>query len=609
MKKIIVSIIVIGLLLTTSIASVNAFDIEGNVSEEMKSVPATPIADVYVDDDNTEGPWDGSYDHPYQFIQDGIDNAVDGDMVFVFNGNYNEYLKFSKSIKLIGENKYTTIIEKRVVILNTDNAMLSGFTLLSPRLAMRNSSNCTVSGNIIANMYEMSIVAIGLDHSPYATVKGNTVTNLSGTWATAIEIDDSPNSMITGNTVANLSGTWATAIEVYRSPNSMITGNTVANLSGGFVTAILIEGSPNSMITGNTVANLSGGWATGIELKDSITHGTTYGTSITENTILNLDGNWATGILLDADTNDNVVKENTIKYSSGGHAYGISLIEASDNTIADNDISHINGYTDAGGIHIDRSSGNTISGNLIKESLVAIFVYSLPFMPFSTLGTSENNIFTNNEIINNEFGIVLWNFVKHNTISENTISNNKVGIYPGYKCKKNTIKKNEITDNDWYGIYLSNASKNKIIANNIKDTTYYGIYCERSSKNNHIYYNNFINNGRNAYDKGSNTWYNFKLFGKSMGNYWDDYTGTDNNGDGIGDTPYIIEGKELLPSQDKFPAMDSFDIEDVEVDAEIMGEKGILQSSSQSTPQSNPSSQQSSNPMFLQISQRLLSTR
>ncbi|HIG99638.1 MAG TPA: hypothetical protein HA258_03550, partial [Thermoplasmata archaeon] len=29
---------------------------------------------IYVDDSNTDGPWDGSIEHPYQFIQDGVDH-------------------------------------------------------------------------------------------------------------------------------------------------------------------------------------------------------------------------------------------------------------------------------------------------------------------------------------------------------------------------------------------------------------------------------------------------------------------------------------------------------------------------------------------------------
>ena len=60
---------------------------------------------VYVDDSNIGGPWDGTIDHPYQYIQDGIDHAVGGDTVSVFSGHYIENIVVPISLEIIGEGK------------------------------------------------------------------------------------------------------------------------------------------------------------------------------------------------------------------------------------------------------------------------------------------------------------------------------------------------------------------------------------------------------------------------------------------------------------------------------------------------------------------------
>ena len=47
---------------------------------------------IFVDDDNTAGPWDGSPANPYQYVQDGVDAAIDDCIVWIKPGTYNEDL-------------------------------------------------------------------------------------------------------------------------------------------------------------------------------------------------------------------------------------------------------------------------------------------------------------------------------------------------------------------------------------------------------------------------------------------------------------------------------------------------------------------------------------
>jgi PKD repeat protein len=96
------------------------------------------------------------------------------------------------------------------------------------------------------------------------------------------------------------------------------------------------------------------------------------------------------------------------------------------------------------------------------------------------------------------------------------------------------------------------TSQRNIIYNNNISLNSYGINIRNhpSNNNNSMYHNNFIDNNVNALDGGSNIWNDSYPCG---GNYWDDYTGNDSDGDGIGDTERNIPGGG--GNKDHYPLM------------------------------------------------------
>jgi len=125
-----------------------------------------------------------------------------------------------------------------------------------------------------------------------------------------------------------------------------------------------------------------------------------------------------------------------------------------------------------------------------------------------------------------DYGLAIWNG-SHNIISHNVFTQGDHSASGILVCSDNTT----------------------IFGNTINDGWNWAI---RQWGNNCLYYhNNIIDNDNSAFDGGSNNhWDNGFPAG---GNYWSDYNGTDNDGDGIGDTPYNISGGV---NQDRYPFME-----------------------------------------------------
>jgi parallel beta-helix repeat protein len=140
------------------------------------------------------------------------------------------------------------------------------------------------------------------------------------------------------------------------------------------------------------------------------------------------------------------------------------------------------------------------------------------------------------------------------TISHSEVSNNgQDGI--SIRLGSPTIQDTRINSNEGSGIDLRAASptitRNTISGNSV------GIAHALDSAGT-VYLNDFLNNASHVSGQSSSIlWWSPALlpypYGglyrmNHLGNHWDDYTGADSNGDGIGDTPYIFQS-----GQDEYP--------------------------------------------------------
>jgi hypothetical protein len=117
----------------------------------------------------------------------------------------------------------------------------------------------------------------------------------------------------------------------------------------------------------------------------------------------------------------------------------------------------------------------------------------------------------------------------------------------------NTITTNRITN---CGIGLENPERSNIIYANYVAGNGWGVNTRYNSTTATLYHNNFIGNRYQVSTILSE--YPAQYFDNGAeGNYWSDYHGKDADGDGIGDTPYVIDANR----SDRYPLMAPFDID------------------------------------------------
>jgi nitrous oxidase accessory protein len=158
------------------------------------------------------------------------------------------------------------------------------------------------------------------------------------------------------------------------------------------------------------------------------------------------------------------------------------------------------------GIHYMYSHQNQLLTNSLCDNVVGATLM------FSRQALVEGNIILRNR----RHGMVLKQF-DSSRILRNVIAGQNRGLFV-QQANQNHFEGNTIATND-IGLYLSNVSEDNVFVGNafIRNTDQVWqppFETERGQK------------GPNAFCQSG------------RGNYWSDYTGTDRNHDGIGDTPY-----------------------------------------------------------------------
>jgi len=507
----------------------------------------------------------------YPTIQDAINYANTGNTIEVDSGTYYENLIITKDqISLIGENQATTIIdglENTVISIDAYDITINGFTIRNGYHGITVEEGYFTGGSIIYNnrIIDNNYYGIHINYKGWATIHNNTITdNIDGVY-----LDETCCGNIINDNYFNRHS--HSAICADNSWQNYILRNYIGNSSYG----VIIDNSHTTTVRDN-------------DIQDSICYGViiewnSYHNDVSYNYFSNnkegivilssndclienndLINNDNRGIYIGDNSYSNTIKNNNFS----NNQWGMTMYSIYDNNVFNNifldNINH--------GIYIGQNSySNSITWNEFSNNGWGMTMNSVHdnYLQSNNFNNNENqgiyigsnsylNNLNNNDFTYNDMGIYFGGDSYNNNIQDNDINCNFWGVYLDsvhdntlihndflYNdvtaiiiregSSSNLVQNNDISFNGQDGISLYNANNNNFINNIITNNDNVGLSPGSDTYNNQIYHNTFKENNLNAINYGNNQWDN-----GNSGNYWDDYTGKDYEGDDIGDTPYTI---------------------------------------------------------------------
>lgn len=529
-------------------------------------------------DENNDGV---SWENAFATIQQAIDEASKGDIIIIGDGTFAENVNVHKeSLTILSDNGAlkTTIqtpnSDDSVFEVIADNVTISGFTVenatraaLASGIYLNLVDNCNISNNILRkNYYGIHLGNVHSGNSNYNKIENNIAKNnrSTGVYLRASSNNtldnnacrknghgiylylNSDNNILSNNLCSNNS---FAGLKLHLSDNNSLDNNVSTNNCDG----IRLVSSRSTKMRNNKLSNNQYNFDVSHEGSSYFIHDVDTTNSVGGEPIYYLVDNRdevigpspPVGYLALVNCENILVKNLVLKNNRQG-----ILLAFTENTR----VSNCTFRKNEEGIYLWHSNNNILSKNICSNNQKRGILLGRD---------SDNNALDNNACTNNSNGIELISHSDKNILSRNVCKKNSDSGISLKESNNNFLNSNKSNLNRFAGIYISQSSNNTIFNNACENNRgswgYAGGITLTGSENNLIHHNDFLNNGKQAYDDGPNHWDNGYPSG---GNYWSDYTGKDNyrgknqdipGGDGIGDSPYKIPEDDGL---DRYPLME-----------------------------------------------------
>lgn len=481
------------------------------------------------------------------------------------NGNFN-FIESSKYVNFSNDIIYNSALNTFGVgaIINSANTEIYNITVI----ATANSGLC-ILGNYTSvksshfNGYLKNSIAIGPQGnyiSPNTIISGNSF-NISPDFdptagnpvcaitAYSSNVTISGNSFMLGNATSGNTGSLFEALHSSYSNINLVNNHITLNNTGCNIANAISEYSGNLAMKGNNISMLNT-----IETNQAVS------TSNTNIVAMNNDIYFYSGTPVSnagagfQSTGGNITEHGNRIVSVRASIIGISNTKPSNISITENTLEFYNSSITNGVTLtlINDGQQSNITGNYIYENSSSYSSIGIDLYGMKATYLGNNTVIQNNDNTSVSLGLYFRNL--NGTVLNGNMFDQKGSSAP-----------------DSIGIKMFNASKSTFSNNTFLNyntdifsklsynDSFYGNYFNNStiplnltSTNNSIFYHNdFIYNKRHNFILSSSSNDLFNLSMSVGGNYWSSYNGSDKNNDGIGDSPFDINGT----FNDQYPLM------------------------------------------------------